>query len=195
MLSCGNQQRAQKYEQMVDSIRKAEQVRQMERQAGASDSPLTSYFDTLRYHSLPIQSGDDPSLLVRQCEKSLPSFSLLLGFDPSDEVSVLRLPRSGRFNVCLAFHKGADGYPVAYLFTLSSSLRVVDMLCVCERKAIERVNDSGETVPEFFITSNYEITIVERFKSVGGKRDEIFQMHRHAISSEGRFVQVDNPAS
>ena len=194
--SCGNsQQRVQKYEQMVDSIRKSEQVRQMERQSGIGESPLTVYFDTLQYHSLPIRSGDDPSIIVSQCEKALPSFSLLLGFDASDEVRVLRLPRSGRFNVCLASHKGADESPVVYLFTLNRSLRVVDMLCIYERKAVERVDDSGQTESEFFITSNYEITVVERFKSDGDKRNELFQTHRHTISDEGRFVQVEQPAS
>ena len=57
LLSCGQRKRnAVFYEQMVDSIRKAEQLKEMKRQAGVYDDPVEAFFDTLQLRPLPIQS-------------------------------------------------------------------------------------------------------------------------------------------
>ena len=56
--SCGSKKKdAAYYERMVDSIRKVEQVKEMQRQAGITDGdPLEEFFLSLSLRTLPLQS-------------------------------------------------------------------------------------------------------------------------------------------
>ena len=57
-MSCGNRKHdVAYYEQMVDSIRRAEQVKDIQQKAGIYDNPIEAWFDTLHFHTLPIQSA------------------------------------------------------------------------------------------------------------------------------------------
>ena len=61
--SCGGRRHSQEYyEQMIDSIRKAEQVKEIERKAGigVSHDPVGAWLDSLPLRTLPIRNaGDD----------------------------------------------------------------------------------------------------------------------------------------
>ena len=65
LASCGGRKHsAEYYMAMVDSIRNAEQVKEIQKNAGIYEDPVVAWFDTLHLRTLPIQSaGTDLSLL------------------------------------------------------------------------------------------------------------------------------------
>ena len=64
LTGCKKKKDAAYYMEMVDSIRKAETVKDIQKKAGIYDNPVDAWFDTLAIHTLPIKSaGSDIGLI------------------------------------------------------------------------------------------------------------------------------------
>ncbi len=191
--SCGRKKHdAQYYELMVDSIRKAEQVKELQRQAGMNDNSGSNdlLLDTLQMRSLPMQSTGDIDRLTRTLVK-MPSYAnLMFGFEHSDTLSAVALPSHNHHKVFLVSLSNGDAKPSIFLFTMNKGNKPNDMLCVYEYREMERKNDSGHSFSEFFITNSYEITLLEYFTPNGSSGTELFQTRKYYISEEGKFLEM-----
>lgn len=191
-VSCGSKRRdADYYEQKIDSIRKAEQIKKLQLQSGIGrEDPLQAFFDTLRYHTLPVKSERSDFSRIGAMTAVPKLLNGHFGYEPSDELKALLLPHSHRHRVMLLAEMQDSVTPVLYLYTLKPNLHAQDMLCIYEQKDADREDDFGKTYTEFFITSDYEITLMEYYLSHDATQPELFQARRYRISKEGKFEEV-----
>ena len=78
---------------MVDSIRKAEQLQEMKRQAGVYDDPVEAFFDTLQFRALPIKSERRDFDKIGHFGKVPPHVSSILGYPVDTRLKALLLPK------------------------------------------------------------------------------------------------------
>ena len=190
MVSCGGRKKdAAYYEQMVDSIRKAEQVKQMKQTAGLHDDHAVSFFDTLRLHSLPIRSIDNMPEPVGLFTP-VPSFlNSQFGYPADARLRVVALPRHPYAEVFLMAEVTDSVSPSLYLCTMKRSHRLIDILCVYEQKRDDRLDDEGYVYTDYFVTSQYEITLMQYFKGHQSPAPKLYQSRCYTINEEGRFEE------
>jgi hypothetical protein len=190
MMSCGGRKKdAAYYEQMVDSIRKAEQVKQMKQAAGIHDDHAVSFFDTLRLHSLPIRCVDNMPEPIGLFTP-LPSYlNSSFGYGAAAQLRVVALPRSQHADVLLLAEVTDSLRPSLYLCTMRRSHRLIDILCIYEQKRDDRLDDEGYIYTDYFVTSQYAITLMQYYKSHHSPAPKLFQSRRYTINEEGRFEE------
>ena len=161
-LSCGNKKHdLAYYEQMVDSIRRAEQVKEIQKQANIYENPIEAWFDTLRLHTLPIQTvGADIEILGNFVAVPVPA-NEYFGYPADAHLKAMALPSMYRKQVILLCEMQDSITPALYLYTMNKKHQPIDMLNIYHQETNE---DHGMTYNEYFITSHYEITIMRYFK-------------------------------
>lgn len=189
-LSCGNKKHdAAYYEQMVDSIRRAEQVREVQKQAGIYESPIEAWFDTLRLHTLPIQTaganveaiGDFATVPTPVVEK--------FGYPADAHLKAMALPSMYRRQVILLCEMQDSITPALYLYTMDKQHQPIDMLCIYHQEETDHADDHGLTYNEYFITSHYEITVMRYFKGRETAKPQLEEARRYTISKDGMFEE------
>ena len=193
MVSCGGRGRsAAYYEQMVDSIRKAEQVEAIQRKAGIAPDkhPLRQWLDSLQWRTLPIRNAGDDLARLGDFEP-VPSWVCEhLGYQASDDVRAVAMPSTHHYDVVMMAQMKDSVNAVISLHTIDHDLQPVDWLCLYEKKVEKRGSDRGYTFMEYFVTSNYEVTVMHYFQSLRRERKpELLNMRRYAINSEGLFEE------
>lgn len=191
LLSCnGRKHDMVRYEYMIDSIRKAEQFKEMQQQAGLNHDPVQVWFDTLRVHSLPIQTaGVDVDRLggfvvVPQ------QINEHFGFPVSANLRALALPDSHQHRVILLNEMQDSITPRLYLYTMDARQQPIDILNIYERKAEDRQADSGISYCECFITSRYDVTVMRYFQSQQSVSQPVIEeVRNYDIDQEGHFVE------
>lgn len=180
------------YEQMIDSIRKAEQLGELQRMAGigANGAPAKAFFDTLQYHSLPIQSESGDFKKIGKFVKIPRLLNDHLGYSASANLSAMALPSAHRYRVLMVSEMQDSITPVLYLFTLSRKYQPIDLLCIYEQGNEDRKDDFGRTYMDFYVTSNYEITLMQYYLSHTARKPELFQSRRYIINKEGKFEEI-----
>lgn len=179
------------YETMIDSIRKAEQVVDLQKKAGIYANPTEAFFDTLQRRSLPIQSaGGDVDRIGRFC--SVPSVvNEHFGYPPNAHLRALALPKAWHRPVILLCEEQDSINPILYLFTMDKRWQPIDILCIYEKKDEEYDDDHGYSFMEYFITSQYEITLMQYYQSQDQEqKPELEHACRFTISKEGMFVEL-----
>ncbi len=194
MVSCGgNGRSAAYYEQMVDSIRKAEQVEAMQRKAGIAPDkhPLRQWLDSLQWRTLPIRNAGDDLARLGDFEP-VPSWVCEhLGYQASDDVRAVAMPSVHDYNVVMMAQMKDSVNAVISLHTIDHDLQPVDWLCLYEKKEKRHRGSRGYTFMEYFVTSNYEVTVMHYFQSLRRERKpELLNMRRYAINSEGLFEEL-----
>ena len=101
--SCGSKKKdAAYYECMVDSIRKVEQVKEMQRQAGITDGdPLEEFFLNLSLRALPLQSEGRKWERIGEFTKVPRVLNEHFGYLSNAELQVLSMPKAGRHHVVM----------------------------------------------------------------------------------------------
>jgi hypothetical protein len=189
--SCGNKRHdAAYYEQKVDSIRRAEQLKEIQQKAGMNDDPLKAFFDTLRYHTLPVRSEKSDFSKLGTLTDVPKLFNNHFGYSADDELKAVMLPEAFQYRVVLLAEMQDSITPVLYLYTMKRSYQPVDLLCVYEQKEEDRKDDFGKTYMEFYVTSDYEIMLMQYYISHDAIKPELFQMRRYVISKDGKFEEV-----
>ena len=163
LLSCGQRKRdAVFYEHMVDSIRKAEQLEEMKREAGVYDDPVEEFFDTLSLRPLPINS----------------------------ERKALLLPKvHGLHALLLSERQDSTTYSL-YLYTLDREYQPIDHLCLYEERDEDRADDFGKLLMDYYITSSYEVSLLYTYQSSTTNRMQPEQSRRFELTADGRFQEV-----
>lgn len=178
------------YEQMVDSIRKAEQVNELRQKAGMHEEPLKAFFDTLRYHTLPIRSEKSDFSSLGKMTDIPRMLNSHFGYSESDDLQAVLMPDVNGIRVFLLAEKHDGDMPELYLYTLTRNLQPIDVLCIYEQKDEDRMDDYGKSYTEFYITSSYEITLLQLYVPHEKKTPQLYQTRRYTIDKEGKFEEV-----
>ena len=175
LLSCGQRKRdAVFYEHMVDSIRKAEQLEEMKREAGVYDDPVEEFFDTLSLRPLPINSERGDFGKIGRFGKVPPSVAMLLGYPVDTRLKALLLPKvHGLHALLLSERQDSTTYSL-YLYTLDREYQPIDHLCLYEERDEDRADDFGKLLMDYYITSSYQPEQSRRFE----------------LTADGRFQEV-----
>ena len=192
MASCGQKKKdAAYYELMVDSIRKAEQVKEMQRKAGITDGdPLEEFFLGLSLRTLPLQSEGRKWERLGEFTKVPRVLNEHFGYLSNAELQVLSMPRAGRYPVIMLLELQDSITPTLFLYTMNGRHQMVDQLCIYEEKAEDRAADFGKTSMDYYITSNWEITLVKYYLSHEATSPELEETRRYVINKEGKFEEV-----
>lgn len=186
-LSCGNKKHdLAYYEQMVDSIRRAEQVKEIQKQANIYENPIEAWFDTLRLHTLPIQTvGADIERLGDFVAVPVPA-NEYFGYPADAHLKAMALPSMYRKQVILLCEMQDSITPALYLYTMNKKHQPIDMLNIYHQETNE---DHGMTYNEYFITSHYEITVMRYFKGHEAVKPQLEEARRYTISKDGMFEE------
>lgn len=190
MLSCRQRKDAGYYERMVDSIRKAEQVRQIQHKAGIQSDPVSAFLDTLTRRPLPIRPSGSNYMRLGGFVRVPPYVTEWLGYPPESQLRALRLPRSGKYDVLMLAEVQDTLSPVLWLCTLDARHCPVDELCIYEEVDEERLDDYGKTYVEYFVTSHYEVTLMYYYLKHGSETPRLDESRRYIISTDGRFEET-----
>ena len=191
LLSCGQRKRdAVFYEHMVDSIRKAEQLQEMKRQAGVYDDPVEAFFDTLSLRPLPINSERGDFGKIGRFGKVPPSVATLLGYPVDTRLKALLLPKvHGLHALLLSERQDSTTYSL-YLYTLDREYQPIDHLCLYEERDEDRADDFGKLLMDYYITSSYEVSLLYTYQSSTTNRMQPEQSRRFELTADGRFQEV-----
>lgn len=192
MASCGQKKKdAAYYELMVDSIRKAEQVKEIRRQAGITDGdPLEEFFLSLSLRTLPLQSEGRKWERLGEFAKVPRVLNEHFGYLSNAELQVLSMPKAGRHHVVMLLEMQDSITPTLFLYTMDGRHQMVDQLCIYEEKAEDRPTDFGKTSMDYYITSNWEITLMKYYLSHEATSPELEETRRYIINKEGKFEEV-----
>ena len=191
LLSCGQRKRdAVFYEQMVDSIRKAEQLQEMKRQAGVYDDPVEAFFDTLQLRPLPIQSERSNFARIGSFGRVPMSVASLLGYPVDTRLKALLLPRYHGLHALLLEEQVDSITSNLYLYSLDRNYQPIDHLCLYEENDEDRAEDFGRQFMEYYITSGYEVTLLYFYESLRTHKTEAEQTRRFQLTDDGRFEEV-----
>ena len=194
-LSCGNRKHdAAYYEQMVDSIRRAEQLKEIQKQTGIQDNPIEAWFDTLRLHTLPIQTaGADIERLGEFAAVPVPA-NENFGYPADAHLKAMALPSIHRRQVILLCEMQDSITPALYLYTMDKKHHPIDMLNIYHQETVSRKTDKGMdkgmTYNEYYITSHYEITVMRYFKGHEDGKQQLEEARRYTISKDGMFEEL-----
>ena len=189
-LSCGNKKHdAAYYEQMIDSIRRAEQIKEIQKQAGIYENPIEAWFDTLRLHTLPIQTAGADIERIGDFAVVPVSVNEYFGYPADAHLKAMALPSMHRRQVILLCEMQDSITPALYLYTMDKKHHPVDMLNIYHQETINRKNDQGMTYNEYYITSHYEITVMRYFKGHEDVKPQLEEARRYTISKDGMFEE------
>ena len=190
LISCGQRKRdAFFYEQMVDSIRKAEQLKEMKRQAGVYDDPVDAFYDTLQYCSLPIQSARGTFSKLGQFGRVPATVASRLGYPADSRLKALLLPKAYGHRMLLLSEQQDSITSTLYLYTLNHEYKPIDNICLYEEKSEDRSDDFGKVFSDYYITSEFEVTLFYFYISYTTQKMEAEQSRRFVINRDGYFEE------
>jgi hypothetical protein len=112
------------------------------------------------------------------------------GYLSNAELQVLSMPRAGRHHVIMLLEMQDSITPALFLYTMGGNHHMIDQLCIYEEKAEDRPTDFGKTFMDYYITSNWEITLMKYYLSHEATSPELEETRRYVINKEGRFEDV-----
>ena len=189
-MSCGNRKHdVAYYEQMVDSIRRAEQVKDIQQKAGIYDNPIEAWFDTLRLHTLPIQSAAGDVESIGDFVMVPLSVNENFGYPSSAHLKAMALPSMNQHQVILLCEMQDSITPALYLYTMDKTRHPLDMLCIYHQEKVNGEIDEGLEYDEYFITSHYEITVMRYFQEDLETKPQLESARRYTINKAGMFEE------
>lgn len=189
--ACGGRKRdAVYYEHMVDSIRKAEHLKQMYKKAGIYDSPLEAFFDTLQHRTLPIQTAGAEWEKLGDFSDVPPVLCDLFDYPEDAKLKAVSLPRYRGYHVVMLVEEVDSVSPMIFLYTFDRHYKYVDCLCIYEQREEERDEGHGMVLNEYFVTSRYEVTLMYYFQITNSTTPELLSARRYMINKEGLFEET-----
>ncbi len=190
--ACGERKRdAAYYMEMVDSIRKAETVKDIQQKAGIYDNPVDAWFDTLAIHTLPIKSAGSDLWQIGHFVSVPMTINEYFGYPVSAHLKALAFPKAYRRPVFMVAEMVDSITPRLYLYTMDSRHQPIDQLCIYEQKDEDREDDFGQTAMEYYVTSKYEITLIIYYQSHDRERKpELVNSRRYVINRDGMFEET-----
>jgi hypothetical protein len=177
--------------EMVDSIRKAETVKDIQQKAGIYDNPVDAWFDTLAIHTLPIKSAGSDIGLIGHFVAVPMTMNENFGYPVSAHLKAMALPTAYRRSVILLAEMVDSITPRLYLYTMDSKHQPIDQLCIYQQKDANHVEDLGQTTMEYYITTKYEITLLTFYQSHDQEqKPELINSRRYIINRDALFEET-----
>jgi hypothetical protein len=177
--------------EMVDSIRKAETVKDIQQKAGIYDNPVDAWFDTLAIHTLPIKSAGSDIGLIGHFVAVPMTMNENFGYPVSAHLKALALPTAYRRSVILLAEMVDSITPRLYLYTMDSKHQPIDQLCIYQQKDANHVEHLGQTTMEYYITTKYEITLLTFYQSHDQEqKPELINSRRYIINRDALFEET-----
>ena len=186
--SCGNRKNAADYDQMIDSIRKAEVAAELLRPN--EGDPVIAFFDTLGIKSIPMKYDVSFVEYLPQMKKVPSVFNSRFDYESNIELYAVKLPSYKNYHVMLLAEKVDSTTTTLYLCTMNQEYVMVDRLCIYEQKVVKRDGKLGVMRQEYYITSQYETTLVRCFRGEDDEEDSETAACRYVINKEGNFEEV-----
>ncbi len=192
LASCGGRKHdADYYMAIVDSIRKAEQVKEIQQKAGIYNDAVEAWFDTLQLRTLPIQSAGTDLALLGEFKAVPMNVNEYFGYNPSAKLKAIALPSAYRRQVILLAEMVDSITPRLQIYVMDKKHMPIDQLCIYEQQREDRENDFGTTFLEYFITTKYEITLMLYYQSHDRERKpELLNSRRFLINKDGMFEET-----
>ena len=189
--SCGGNKRDAAYlAAKVDSLQKAEQLRQLRLQSGLSADPAEAFFDTLQMCPLPVQTAGGNIDKLGHFTPLPQTLNTVFGYPIDVPLEVCRLPRNHQHRVIMLAEKQDSLPPVLFLYTLDDQLEPIDQLCIYEQKAEERGENLVMVFNDYYITSNFEITLMFAYLKQDSDYPHFEATRRYTITKAGTFEEV-----
>ncbi len=191
-LSCGGKKRdAAYYMEMVDSIRKAEQVKEIQEKAGIHQSPIVAWFDTLSMRTLPIKTAGRELWHIGTFTTVPTTLNEYFGYSVDAKLKAMSLPTAFRHRVVLLAEMVDSVNPRLMVYTMNKKYQPIDALTIYEQGDMDLDDDFGTTYTEYYITSKYEITVLQFYQSHSEEeKPELLHSRRYVINKEGKFEEV-----
>ena len=191
IVSCGQKKHdVAYYEHMIDSIRKAEQVKDIQLKAGITDDdPLETFFLKIGRRLLPLQSEGSHWQRIGEFTEVPRVLNEHFGYLSATELDILALPKAGSHQVVLLVEKVDSITPSLYLYTLDEHHRPIDQLCIYEEKSEDRAIDYGKSYMDYYITSRWEITLMKYYRSMEDEKPILEQTRAYKIDKDGKFEE------
>ena len=178
------------YEARIDSLRKAEQLMQLKKTAGVYNDPVEAFFDTLQIRPLPIRSAGGNIGRLAHFTDVPKSLAYLWGYPVETPLKMIKLPKHNNFFVVMLAEQHDSLPPLLTLVTIGRNYELVDQLIVYEQKAEEHGDDFGLGYNDYYITSNYEVTLMFAFIRQDSDYPRLESTRRYIISGDGHFEEV-----
>ncbi len=186
--SCGNRKRPEDYAGMIDSIRKAEMEKELFKPV-ASD-PVLAFFDSLSMKSVPMKYSPEFVEYLPQMMKVPAVYNTRFDYESNVELYAVKLPSYQDYHMMLVGEKLDSTNVSLYLCTMNRDYVLVDRLCIYEQKIEDRNGSLGLMRQEYYITSNYEVTLVSYFRGEDDETESEETACRYIINKEGNFEEV-----
>jgi hypothetical protein len=171
-------------------MRRAGQVEELHKQAGIYENPIEAWFDTLRLHTLPIQAVDADVERIGGFVAVPASANENFGYDADAQLKAMALPSIHHRRVILLCDMQDSISPSLYVYTMDKKYHPIDMLCIFHQEDTSRETEKGQTYNEYFITSNYEITVMRYFKGRESAKTTMEEARRYTINQDGMFEEL-----
>lgn len=190
LIACGQRKRdAVYYEQMVDSIRRAEQVKEIQRQSGTYDDPVIAFFDSLQLRPLPLQSERSQFEKIGHFSRIPSIVASRLGYPVGTPIKALLLPKSHGNHVLLVTEQQDSLNSRLYLYTFDADYQPVDHLCLYEELDEDQTEDFGKLYMDYYVTSEYDISLLRYYESYNRSKREHRQSRRYLLNANGFFEE------
>lgn len=186
--SCGNRKSAADYEQMLDSIRKAEVENELLKPTAGD--PVIQFLDSLAMKSVPMKYSETFVAYLPQLEKVPPVMNSRFDYESNVDLYAVKLPSYQHFHVMLLAEKLDSVSTSLYLCTMNQEYVMVDRLCIYEQKVESKGGTLGTSRLEYFITSDYEVTLVRYSRKEDDEHEKEDSIRRYVINKEGNFEEV-----
>lgn len=187
-VSCGNRKSAADYEGMLDSIRKVEVEQELLKPA--EGDPVVVFFDTLAMMSAPMKYSPQFVEYLPQMTKIPSTFNSRFDYESNIDLYAVKLPSYQNFHLMLLGERLDSTNVTLYICTMNREYVLVDRMCVYEQKVENRDGKLGLIRQEYYVTSNYEVTLVRIFRGEDDESEREESASRYVINKEGNFEEV-----
>ena len=177
------------YAAKIDSLRKAEQLQQLRTGAGLSGAPVEQFFDTLQLCPLPVRSVGGNIERLAHFVQVPRDIAMHMGYPEDVDLRVLRLPRYHGHRVVLLAQEQDSVPPTLFLHTLDDACQPLDQLCIYEQRAEERGDELVMVFNDYYITSDYHITLLFAYLKNDSDYPHQEGVRRYGITPDGHIEE------
>ncbi|MBR1687445.1 MAG: hypothetical protein IJ710_02810 [Prevotella sp.] len=190
--ACRHRPSAQDYERQIDSIRRLEQAEMLRMQGlNRATDPVEAALDTMGRCTIPLSFSDDFVKFLPGFKPVPVELQPIFGNDGEAELLMVTMPPAWHKRVVMLAERRDSVAAALYLLTIDGLYEVIDQLCIYQQMPVRDERDRfGEETMQFFITSNYNVTLLRYFRPASASAPaELKESRRYAINREGMFEE------
>lgn len=187
-IACGNRKNAADYAGMIDSIRRAEVEKDLLKPSVGD--PVVAFFDSLAMKSVPMKYTPEFVEYLPQMKEVPAAYNSRFDYESNVELLAVKLPSYHHYHMMLIAEKLDSTNVSLYLCTMNQEYVLVDRLCIYEQKIENKDGRLGVMRQDYYVTSQYEVTLVSYFRGEDDEEESEVTACRYVINKEGNFEEV-----